>query len=242
MLSRKELFLSVSPFERGRCRANCRVTVENRIRETSDPRPSAPGMRFFLAGIMQGSQPGPRYTIRITARIKSLLVEHIPGPGLRSAGRPCELARVPRPAWGEKCSFITISSRPRSMCCWPSCPRPRWEPPSKCGRAYGAGRTVITISPLVFNWTVRFLSHEIYATVEAFEELSSRPPSPGDCTRFLPSATTLLADRDYPRLFCADKNIWKGRHAYDGFTHHTSVAMSHMPNGLPLSSGLMIPL
>ncbi len=36
-------------------------------------------------------------------------------------------------------------------------------------QAYRAGRAVITISPLVLNWTVRFLSHEVYPTVEDFE-------------------------------------------------------------------------
>jgi hypothetical protein len=34
--------------------------------------------------------------------------------------------------------------------------------------AHRHGRVVITISPLVHNWAVRFLSHAVYADVEAF--------------------------------------------------------------------------
>ncbi len=63
-------------------------------------------------------------------------------------------------------------------------------------QAYTAGRTVITISPLELNWTVRFLSHEIYATVEAFEDALCvwrlRPPLARDSC---PARRALLADR-----------------------------------------------
>ncbi len=56
-------------------------------------------------------------------------------------------------------------------------------------QAYTAGRTVITISPLELNWTVRFLSHEIYATVEAFEDALS-------CGAFARRLHEILAQRD----------------------------------------------
>ena len=36
--------------------------------------------------------------------------------------------------------------------------------------AYRNGATVITISPMALNWTVKFLSHELYADVEQFEQ------------------------------------------------------------------------
>jgi hypothetical protein len=35
--------------------------------------------------------------------------------------------------------------------------------------AYRHGRGVVTISPLKHNWAVRFLSHELYADLDAFE-------------------------------------------------------------------------
>ncbi len=35
--------------------------------------------------------------------------------------------------------------------------------------AYRHGRTVITVSPLLHNWCVRFLSHAVYATIEEFQ-------------------------------------------------------------------------
>ena len=36
--------------------------------------------------------------------------------------------------------------------------------------AYTHGAAVITISPMPLNWAVKFLSHELYADVEQFEQ------------------------------------------------------------------------
>jgi hypothetical protein len=36
--------------------------------------------------------------------------------------------------------------------------------------AYRHGRAVVTISPLKHNWAVRFLSHELYADLDEFEQ------------------------------------------------------------------------
>jgi hypothetical protein len=35
--------------------------------------------------------------------------------------------------------------------------------------AYRSGRAVLTISPLIHNWTIKFCSHEVYPDLPSFE-------------------------------------------------------------------------
>ena len=41
---------------------------------------------------------------------------------------------------GARSSSTTTGCAARSTCCWPSCPRPRWARPSRCGRPISTGR------------------------------------------------------------------------------------------------------
>jgi hypothetical protein len=127
-------------------------------------------MRFFLAGIMQGSHTeallhDQEYRTRITRLLKAHfpradvydpLANHAESLGYDEAtGRDvffghnlmCRkidvlLAFVPEASMGTAIEM--------------------WE-------AYQHGATVITISPLQHNWTVKFLSHAIYNDWPAFE-------------------------------------------------------------------------
>jgi len=127
-------------------------------------------MRFFLAGIMQGSHVGPvLHEQDYRRRIADLLAAHFPqaevyDPRADHAGsigydeptgrgvffhhnRMCAevdalLAFLPEASMGTAIEM--------------------WE-------AYRHGAAVITVSPMVHNWAVRFLSHALYADVEQLE-------------------------------------------------------------------------
>src|SRR5689334_1271223 len=121
-------------------------------------------MRFFLAGIMQGSHLGAvLHNQNYRTRLKELLLEHFPGSQVYDPladhansldygedrgrqvfmdhNRLCRevdvvLAFVPEASMGTAIEM--------------------WE-------AHQHGRTVVTISPLKLNWAVKFLSHVLYA-------------------------------------------------------------------------------
>ncbi|HEX3868905.1 MAG TPA: hypothetical protein VHV77_00570 [Pirellulales bacterium] len=127
-------------------------------------------MRFFLAGIMQGSHLGAvLHNQDYRGRLKRLLVEHVEGADVydpladhsnsldydndygRSVffhhNRLCRevdvvLAFVPEATMGTAIEM--------------------WE-------AHQHGRIVVTVSPLAQNWAVKFLSHVLYRDVEALE-------------------------------------------------------------------------
>ncbi len=127
-------------------------------------------MRFFLAGIMQGSHLGPvLHNQEYRQRIKQLVVDHVPGASVYDPladhgnsieyddqrGREVFLYHNQLSAEVDVLlAFVPEASMGTAIEMW---------------QAYRHGRIVIAISPLVLNWTVRFLSHLIYPTVEEFE-------------------------------------------------------------------------
>ena len=128
-------------------------------------------MRFFLAGIMQGShQVAALHNQDYRGRIRRLLEAHFPGSDVydpladhatsldyddqqgRSVffhhNRLCRevdvvLAFVPEASMGTAVEM--------------------WE-------AYQNGRAVIAVSPMKHNWAVKFLSHQLYADLEELEQ------------------------------------------------------------------------
>jgi hypothetical protein len=128
-------------------------------------------MRFFLAGIMQGSHLGSvLHNQDYRVRVKQLLADHFPGADIYDPltdhrnsldydeqkgrdvfwrhNRLCRevdvvLAFVPEASMGTAIEM--------------------WE-------AHEHGRTVVTISPLKHNWAVKFLSHILYRDLEEFEQ------------------------------------------------------------------------
>ncbi len=128
-------------------------------------------MRFFLAGIMQGSHLGPLlHNQDYRARIKSLLIEHIPGAQVYDplADHANSLEYDDRRGREVFFHHNQLSAEVDVLLAF--VPEASMGTAIEIWQAFSAGRTVITISPLVLNWTVRFLSHEIYATVEVFED------------------------------------------------------------------------
>ena len=127
-------------------------------------------MRFFLAGIMQGSHLALiLHNQDYRARLKSLLAEHFPGAEVydpladhaKSVDYDEELGRRVFFHHNGLCrevdvviAFVPEASMGTAIEMW---------------EAYQHGRVVISISPLKHNWAVKFLSHELYASLEDFE-------------------------------------------------------------------------
>ena len=127
-------------------------------------------MRFFLAGIMQGSHTaakchGQEYREQLTRLIET----HFPGAEVydphakhsSSLGYDHETGRDVFFRHNRMCrevdalvAFVPEASMGTAI--------EMWEP-------YQHGAAVITISPLHRNWAVKFLSHALYADTDAFE-------------------------------------------------------------------------
>ncbi len=127
-------------------------------------------MRFFLAGIMQGSHLAlTLHNQDYRGRLKSLLLEHFPG------------ANVYDPLADHANSVDYDEDQGRSVFFFHNAlcrkvdvviafvPEASMGTAVEMWEAYQNGRVVIAISPLKHNWAVRFLSHELYANIEDFE-------------------------------------------------------------------------
>jgi len=127
-------------------------------------------MRFFLAGIMQGSHLGPvLHNQDYRQRIKQLLAVHVPGATvydpLADHGNSLEYDDQR----GREVFFHHNQLSAEVDVLLAFVPEASMGTAIEMWQAYRHGRIVIAISPLVLNWTVRFLSHLIYPTVEEFE-------------------------------------------------------------------------
>jgi len=127
-------------------------------------------MRFFLAGIMQGSHLAATiHNQDYRGRIKQLLVEHFPGAEIydpladhrNSLAYDDEYGRQVFLRHNRLCgevdvvlAFVPEASMGTAIEMW---------------EAHQHGKAVIAISPMKHNWAVRFLSHELYADVEELE-------------------------------------------------------------------------
>lgn len=127
-------------------------------------------MRFFLAGIMQGSHVEARlHGQDYRARIKQLIRQHIPHAAIydpradhaNSIGYDDPTGRAVFLHHNRMCREVDVVLA--------------YLPEASMGTAiemwegYQHGVAVITISPMKHNWAVKFLSHELYADLEEFQ-------------------------------------------------------------------------
>ena len=128
-------------------------------------------MRFFLAGIMQGSHAGATlHEQDYRPRIKGLLEKYFPGAEVYdpladhegSLDYDDEEGRRVFLQHARKCrevdvvlAFVPEASMGTAVEMW---------------EAYRHGRVVIAVSPLAHNWTVKFCSHQMYVDMAAFRE------------------------------------------------------------------------
>ncbi len=127
-------------------------------------------LRFFLAGIMQGSHLGQAlHNQHYRDELKDLLREHFRDARVYdpladhsdSVAYDDEKGRQVFENHNRMCSevdvvvaFIPQASMGTAIEMW---------------EAWKAGGYVIAISPLVHNWVVRFCSHVVYSDLEQFE-------------------------------------------------------------------------
>jgi hypothetical protein len=128
-------------------------------------------MRVFLAGIMQGSHLAAAIHHQgYRDRLKGLLRQHLPEATVydpladhqQSLDYDDEQGKSVFLHHNRMCgeidlliAFVPEASMGTAIEMW---------------EAWRNGRTVITISPLVHNWTVRFCSHVVYSDEKEFEE------------------------------------------------------------------------
>ncbi len=128
-------------------------------------------MQIFLAGIMQGSHLGAvLHNQDYRQRLLRLLADYFPAANVydpladhaRSLDYDDERARSVFHHHNRLCrevdlvvAFVPEASMGTAIEMW---------------EAYQHGRTVITISPLLHNWVVRFASHANYRDLDEFEE------------------------------------------------------------------------
>jgi hypothetical protein len=127
-------------------------------------------MRFFLAGIMQGSHLGEvLHNQSYREQIKVLLAEHFPrcqvydplADHQDSLNYDDAQAREVFLAHNQLCremdlllAFVPEASMGTAIEMW---------------EAYRHGAVVIAISPLVHNWAIKFCSDHVYSDLEAFQ-------------------------------------------------------------------------
>ncbi len=127
-------------------------------------------LRFFIAGIMQGSlTEAAMHDQDYRARLAGLLAEHFPDaqvydPLANHAGSIEYDERTGREVFfghNRMCrdidvlvAFVPEASMGTAIEMW---------------EAHTHGAVVITISPLAINWAVRFLSHVLFEDVGQFE-------------------------------------------------------------------------
>ncbi len=127
-------------------------------------------MRFFIAGIMQGSHTGLRlHDQDYRERVKQLLACHFPEAEVYDplANHNNSISYDEKTGrevfWGHNLmcrevdvllAFVPEASMGTAIEMW---------------EAYQHGAAVITVSPMKHNWAVKFLSHAIYADEPALE-------------------------------------------------------------------------
>lgn len=127
-------------------------------------------MRFFLAGIMQGSYVGAvLHDQDYRAHIKRLVEAHFPQADVYD----------PRSEHIESLEYDEATGREvffhHNRLCREIDVLLAFVPEASMGtaiemwEAYQHGAAVIAISPLRHNWAVKFLSHALYADLQEFE-------------------------------------------------------------------------
>ena len=127
-------------------------------------------MRFFLAGIMQGSHTAAAmHSQDYRQRIARLLEEGFPGAEIYDP-----LAKHKGSLGYDKLTGREVFFRHNQMCrevdvLLAFVPEASMGTAIEMWEAHQHGAAVITISPLKHNWAVKFLSHGLYADEAEFE-------------------------------------------------------------------------
>ena len=127
-------------------------------------------MRFFIAGIMQGSHTAATmHNQDYRQRIARILEGHFPGAELYDP-----LARHKNSLGYDKLTGREVFFRHNQMCreidvLLAFVPEASMGTAIEMWEAHQHGAAVITISPLTHNWAIKFLSHGLYRDEAHFE-------------------------------------------------------------------------
>ena len=127
-------------------------------------------MRLFIAGIMQGSLPGTQvHSQDYRVRVKQIVNQHYPEIEVIC---PWEL-HPDSPAYGPAQARETLLSMAElaGQCdiLVAYLPQASMGTALEMCRAFDAGKTILSISPLDGNWVVQSLSDRVFETIEGFE-------------------------------------------------------------------------
>ncbi|MGO9114905.1 MAG: hypothetical protein ACLP9L_37310 [Thermoguttaceae bacterium] len=126
-------------------------------------------MHFFIAGIMQGSHTvNHMHDQDYRQRIAQLLAEHFPGAELYDP-----LAKHKTSLDYDKLTGREVFFRHNQMCrevdvLLAFLPEASMGTAIEMWEAHQHGAAILTISPMKHNWTVKFLSHGLYADEAEF--------------------------------------------------------------------------
>ena len=127
-------------------------------------------MRFFLAGIMQGSHQGPSLHAQdYRARLKALLAEHFPAAEIYDPLADHTNSLDYDDELGRRVFFHHVQLCGQVDVVLAFLPEASMGTAIEMWHAHQQGKAVVTISPLEHNWAVKFLSHARYRDLEAFE-------------------------------------------------------------------------
>jgi hypothetical protein len=127
-------------------------------------------MRFFLAGIMQGSHAAARcHGQEYRTHIARLIKEHFPDADIYDPHAKHSTSLEYTHETGRE-----VFMRHNFMCrevdvLVAFVPEASMGTAIEMWEAHQHGAVVITISPLLHNWAVKFLSHALYPDLDAFE-------------------------------------------------------------------------
>ena len=128
-------------------------------------------MRFFLAGIMQGSHLGEvLHSQDYRSRLKTLIAEHFPGASVYDP-----LADHRQSLAYDDATARDVFLHHNRMCAEEVDVVIAYVPEASMGtaiemwEAHQSGRAVVAVSPLKHNWVIKFCSCCVYADIEALE-------------------------------------------------------------------------
>lgn len=128
---------------------------------------------FFIAGIIQGSIPDGVHAQDYRRRLKEIIEHSLPG-----SRAYCPFENHPQSLnyddeKARRVFFDHVEMVANSDCLVTFIPEASMGTAVEMYVARESGRPVITISPLLSNWTVKFLSDKVFADLDQFEQFAA---------------------------------------------------------------------